>query len=917
MAKKSSNQKTKVPKRSGNRKTSGKKRDNTDIFIGLLLLLLAAFITIGLASFLPKQPIEAGDSVLIPKTEAKDIWQRANVISMEGNKATIKPEGSAEALSRHRLQVTKMKEVDPEHVDLGTEVLVRIPQTADYYRGAVTAIGEDSYTVLYSTDEGEQEETVDGQYLFWFEPGNWGGALGYYVGDWLYRWLGFIAWLIPVLLLLWGFNRLLRKPAKKLALTTLTGSGFAFLVQITLSYFLLPQTRVSPGFPLYQVVEPGENLIGLGGLLGKRVFVFLTGVVGKLGLGFILGFLLIVAIVLIFDINLHKVLVELIENARVRSRERKEQQAVLADEQKRSEEAGRISQTDVEPVVSAIEAPETAQQEKRHEPVKVTQRIIRDPMMNLSEKELALAELLDPVPEDWEVLPDREIKEGAKLLVKKLAEFGVEGKVGDIIPGPVITRYEFHPAPGIKLSRIFALSDDLSLALKAERIRILPIPGKSAVGVEIPNPSRKSVPLRMIVGSRSFQNSASSLTLALGTSITGVPEVADLASIPHLLIAGTTGSGKSVCIHSLLTSILIKSGPDKVRFMAIDPKRLELPAYNPIPHLIQPTIVDPRKAANSLELIVKIMEERYKEFSRVGVRDIAGYNAQAKTPKPYIVVVVDELADLMLTAPSEIEQRIIRLAQMARAVGIHLVLATQRPSVDVITGLIKANFPGRIAFQVASKTDSRTILDMNGAEALLGRGDMLFLPPGKGEPVRLHGSFVSTAEANRIVAKLAQTRLKTLLTTQVDDAEADELTEAILSADLLDPLLDPGEPLYETKRKRLAEIIGPELLATLEGKYYPQLDEVVHTKEEMERKGEIGETDEHFAEAARLAIRHKEASVSMLQRRLNVGWARAGRIIDQLEQAGIVGPYEGSKSRKVFIQTEDELNKILKSIGES
>ncbi|MBD3284704.1 hypothetical protein GF359_00030 [candidate division WOR-3 bacterium] len=271
----------------------------------------------------------------------------------------------------------------------------------------------------------------------------------------------------------------------------------------------------------------------------------------------------------------------------------------------------------------------------------------------------------------------------------------------------------------------------------------------------------------------------------------------------------------------------------------------------------------------------------------------------------------------MLTAPSEVEQRIIRLAQMARAVGIHLVLATQRPSVDVITGLIKANFPGRIAFQVASKTDSRTILDMNGAEALLGRGDMLFLPPGKGEPVRLHGSFVSTEEVGRIVEKLARTRLSALLSTQAEAEKAAQFTDAIITSDILDPLLDPDEPLFEIKRKRLSEMISPELVETLEGRYYPPLEELEPIKEQMEHQATLGETDEYFTEAARLVMRHKEASVSMLQRRLNVGWARAGRIIDQLEQAGIVGPYEGSKSRKVLLSDEAQLEKLLKKLGQT
>lgn len=748
-------------------------------------------------------------------------------------------------------------------------------------------------------------------------PSNWGGLLGFLLSRFLYAWLGVIAYLLPLLLLLWGINRLLRRPLKRLILTTLSLLGFGFFVEVTLGYF-----HKVAFFPLRNTAGVILESMSLAGRIGTLVFEYLISLVGRLGLGFILGFLLLVSLVVIFDINLHMLLSKAIENAKAAAQDRQERLAVFRAERERKlrEEAERrLRESDEETTQVAKERTVEGTQDRKHPGRIPQQRIIPVSVMGASEEKLQLAELLDPVPEELTRPADRETREGAKLLIKKLEEFGVEGTVGDIIPGPVITRYEFHPAPGIKISKIMSLADDLSLSLKAERIRILPIPGKSAVGIEIPNRQRKTVGLRFIVESKKFVESESPLTIALGTTITGTPEVSDLTSIPHLLIAGTTGSGKSVCIHSILSSVLIKSSPGQVRFMAIDPKRLELPAYNPIPHLIEPTIVDPRKATRSLEVVVRIMEGRYQEFSRVGVRDIIGYNAYAKKQKilekPYIVVVVDELADLMLTAPSEIEQRIIRLAQMARAVGVHLVLATQRPSVDVITGLIKANFPGRIAFQVASKTDSRTILDMNGAEALLGRGDMLFLPPGKGEPVRLHGSFVSTNEVKRIVEKLARSRLKSLLATQTDEETAAELTDAILSANLLDPLLDPAEPLYETKRKRLAEIISPKLLQAIEGQYYPPMDELAPIRKQMEHQGKLDETDEFFVEAARLVMRHKEASVSMLQRRLNVGWARAGRIIDQLEQTGIVGSYEGSKSRKVLVETEDELEKILKGLG--
>ncbi|MEO0118767.1 MAG: DNA translocase FtsK, partial [candidate division WOR-3 bacterium] len=526
-------------------------------------------------------------------------------------------------------------------------------------------------------------------------------------------------------------------------------------------------------------------------------------------------------------------------------------------------------------------------------------------------------------PKEEQGKNEKELKEEAEILLNKLKEFGITGNIVSYVTGPVITRFEFQPAPGIKIQKIESLADDLALSLKAERIRILaPIPGKSAVGIEIPNKKRRTVYLKEVLSSQGFQESVSALTFALGETITGEPYFADLREMPHILIAGTTGSGKSVCINCIISSIIFNSDYHDVRFLTIDPKQLELPIYDPIPHLLSPTTTDPKMALEQLDRVILIMEERYGEFARLGVRDIEGFNQKAEElslpKKPYIVVIIDELADLMLRAPVEIEQKITRLAQMSRAVGIHLILATQRPSVDVITGLIKANFPCRIAFQVASKTDSRTILDMNGAESLLGKGDMLFLPPGKGDPIRLHGAFLSAEEAKKIVNLWTRRYLEELLSPFFDNPE--EKAEEIIRKEALDILINKEKASIEEERKKLEKIVGEEVLEKLlEIPYHQPLpeEEAIEKKKEKKLAGRLRELDELFFEAAKIVFMAREASVSMLQRKLDIGWARAGRIIDQLEQAGIVGPFVGSKSRRVLVETEEELNKILNSLRNS
>lgn len=451
---------------------------------------------------------------------------------------------------------------------------------------------------------------------------------------------------------------------------------------------------------------------------------------------------------------------------------------------------------------------------------------------------------------------DAELLGLATRLAEKCKEFNVTGQIKHICPGPVVTTYEFKPDPGVKYSRVVSLVDDLCLALKAESIRIDRMPGKPHVGIEVPNPRRETIFLREVIESRAFRESSSKLTIALGKTIDGLNYIADLAKMPHLLIAGTTGAGKSVGVNALIVSILYRARPDEVKFILIDPKRLELGLYEDIPHLAAPIITDPKLASRSLKWAVAEMERRYRDLAGWGVRNIDGYNTEIMRrnlikeyddkgdphkPLPYIVIIIDELADLMMTSGREVEESITRLAQMARAVGIHLVLATQRPSVDVITGLIKANFPSRISFRVSSKVDSRTIIDTNGAEHLLGRGDMLFLPPGTSRLIRVHGAYVDETEIGRIV----------------NHAKAQ------------------AKPQYnETITQSEEEALG--------------LEET------------NGEHDELFEEALRICVEMKRASTSVLQRRLRIGYGRAAGILDIMEREGLIGQADGSRPRPVL-----------------
>ncbi|MGH9885043.1 MAG: DNA translocase FtsK, partial [bacterium] len=466
--------------------------------------------------------------------------------------------------------------------------------------------------------------------------------------------------------------------------------------------------------------------------------------------------------------------------------------------------------------------------------------------------------ILDEIKSEG-VMDKSRLFEKAKLLQTKAAEFGVMGTVVEIHPGPVVTTYEFKPDAGIKYSKIVGLSDDLALALEAESIRIDRMGGRGTVGIEIPNEVREIISLREIVESDVFTKAAGRLTLCLGKNVNGDTYVTDLATMPHLLIAGSTGTGKSVGLNCMIASILYKSTPDEARMILIDPKRLELGVYEDIPHLLTPVVTDPKIAANVLKWAVTEMEKRIRMLASEGVRNIDQFNNIIKAerapgpngeereelkPLHYIVIIIDELADLMMVSSHEVEESITRLAQMARAVGIHLILATQRPSVDVLTGLIKANFPSRISFRVAARVDSRTILDSIGAERLLGKGDMLFLPPGTARLTRLHGAYVSEKEIARLTSYLRKS----------------------------------GKPAYD--------------------------DTVGKTDRAAEQAAEVEDRDELFDEAVRFVVQSGQASTSMLQRRFRIGFSRAGRLVDLMERDGIIGPADGSKPREILVAAD-------------
>ncbi len=501
-----------------------------------------------------------------------------------------------------------------------------------------------------------------------------------------------------------------------------------------------------------------------------------------------------------------------------------------------------------------------------------------------------LALLREPPPHDAG-LNDQALTENGARLMDALRTFKVEGEITGRTSGPTVTQYEITPAPGVKVRQIATLADDIALAMRAASIRIVaPIPGRGAVGVEVPNPTRASVVLRDLLESREYTSTQRALPIALGKDLEGKPVIADLAKMPHLLIAGATGSGKSVCVNTIITSLVYRHTPETLRFLMVDPKMVELSVYNALPHLRHKVITDNRDAAAVLKWAVMEMQDRYRLLAENGARNLQDFNAKVRagTPLrnprrpdvafevnaytggilPYIVVVIDELADLMMTVQGEVETPLAMLAQKARAIGIHLLLATQRPSVNVITGLIKANFPSRIAFRVASQVDSRTIIDGSGAESLLGNGDMLFVPPGKSEPDRLQGAFLANDETERLMTWYEERREARLA--------AGEAVVAVARPDGEEDILE------KVRAQEAAESGGGDASAE-----------------------DAGDRDKLFREAAEICIQHQGGSTSLLQRRLKIGYGRAARIIDQLHLAGVLGPPDGSKPRDVLMGLQD------------
>ncbi len=702
--------------------------------------------------------------------------------------------------------------------------------------------------------------------------------------------VGYVSFMFPVLMLMWAWIILRKKRIEKPVVFT--------------NYAVVLMLLVSAGFGIANSIF-GDIDKEWSGIMGAFMAELMTGLLGVAGSSIVVLTLLFITVVLAIDLDIHKSLerVEAMwealrtwyaERRAERAEEEPEESEVVIRqvEEEEQEEPARIhalkelptivEETEVEepPADIPLEIVEGLPQEEHEvpEPPKQHKRDVRDASEQDEEIDYVFpsVDLLDAARQS-DTVDNEELKANAELLRAKLANFGVAIDSVSVTPGPVITLYELVPAEGVKISRIVSLADDLALALAARGIRIIaPIPGKSAVGVEIPNKNPSIVYLRSVVNSSKFREAKALLPIAFGKTISGDVYTDDLSKLPHLLIAGSTGSGKSVGINTILAGFLFRLHPSDVKFIIIDPKKIELALYARLKHhflavspdIDEEIITTPAGAVSVLKSVELEMEKRYDRLASAGVRNIQDYNERLQSGRlkntetiihrkmPFLVVVIDELADLMLTAAREVEEPIARLAQLARAVGIHLVLATQRPSVDVITGVIKANFPARVAYQVASKTDSRTILDMNGAEQLLGSGDMLYLPSGSPKPFRIQNAFISSDEVERLTDHIAH------------------------------------QQGYSK----------PWMLPSI-----------------MERKssgpgGTSGDRDEFFEEAARLIVRHQQGSVSLIQRRLKVGYSRAARIVDELEAAGIVGPFDGSKARQVLIETEDELNQVLRSI---
>ena len=633
---------------------------------------------------------------------------------------------------------------------------------------------------------------------------NLGGTIGAYISGWLVIFLGLVAFLIPLFITAFGIKRLLGKEGHRIYLF---GSILFILSScIFLSLFALT-------FHIHIEKYPD----GIGGLFGKEMAYLANQLLSLPGayifsLSIFLSSVILLSPVSLISLALHR-----------RKREVKQEPVKDIDLEERIEE--KILEKDLEKKELIPRQPETFRTRK------------------IGDYELPSLELLQLYDSASNKPSKEELLENSALIERKLYDFDVEGKVTQVHPGPIVTMYEFEPAPGVKINRVVSLSDDLALALKAQSVRVSPLPGKATIGIEVPNIQREIVSLREILAAESFKKSSSKLTLGLGKDISGKAIIADLSKMPHLLVAGATGSGKSVSINSMVISILYKATPSEVKMLMIDPKLLELSSYEEIPHLISPVITNPKEAAEALKKIVIEMERRYRVLAEKAARSIETYNSQTgdEEQMPYIVVIIDELADLMFTVANEIEDSIARLAQMGRAAGIHLILATQRPSVDVITGIIKANFPTRISFQVSSKIDSRTILDTQGAEQLLGKGDMLLMFPGA-RIIRVHGALITESEIKAVT----------------------------------DFVKSQGKPDYT----------------------------IMNAIQEIEREEEEipGERDDLYLKAVEFGEYLGEVSISSIQRRLKIGYNRAAKIMELLEEDGLVGPPRGAGKPREFLR---------------
>lgn len=718
---------------------------------------------------------------------------------------------------------------------------------------------------------------------------NFGGLIGYFISEKTIQFFGVIAFFLPVFLLYSGLGLILN--FRKIFFPSILS-----LIQLTLLPILIGNITNNPE---------------LSGFWGDRISIKSSQYFGNIGLTLIISFLLIISTILLTN---PEYIFEFVSRLHQKiSKSRNDEDRTQIDEENYKEEN---TEKEEEPYLE-----NDKRKEKKRKKVSISSQLKQEidykELLNDQFKKEFLDYLEDP-PKIKEGANEEEINQNIKILEEKLKYFSVDGKVVNVNVGPVITTYEFEPAPGIKVNKITSLSDDLALAMKAKSIRVLGhIPGKSAVGIEIPNRNRVTVFLKGLLTEKEFLENPDPTTVVIGRDTENNPIFAQISSMPHLLIAGTTGSGKSVCINGIIASILFKAQPEEVRFLMVDPKRIELSIYNGIPHLERPVITDSKEAVLMLKELTEWMDLRYKAFAKLGVRDITEFNKKSDKKKPYIIVIIDEMADLMMTGSKEIETHIIRLAQMSRAVGIHLILATQRPSVNIITGSIKANFPVRISFKVPSKADSKTIIDTSGAEKLLGKGDMLYIPPQKGIIVRAHGAFIKTEEATNIVNLWAETYMKKLFEQQVKDPS--KLAKLIIENELIQCIANPSNtPGCEYRIEEFVEQYSDELQIEKEKLteiltqtvYHIPIEESGYTqniRNSQNLEGNFQDDDDLdplFEQVKEFVLKHKEISTSMIQSYFKLGYPRAAKITRQLEKNGIIGPANGSKPRKVLLNNE-------------